>query len=612
MIWLRVIRLFWQLSRLRVTAYTVVTVLSAAVPGLQIALTAAAVQAVADAIGGADAAQDQALRYAVILLLVSVANHLLGTCIQYLDSLLRLELTTKIGERVMRKGTCLDLQQYESADSYDKLQRAFQESNGGRIYQLFSQLLDAGRDLITIVSVSSILFAWSPWVALLILLAPVPVAISHIVYAHKAFEIEFARAPERRRLFYYQYLTTTDHSFKEVRLFQLAPTLVGRYRELVQKFFRVDRSLARRQSLLSGLLGTLSVGASSGAIIWAIHSSINSGQVGQLAGYLQAIGMIQVTALSMLLGFSMLYKDTLFLGNLFDFLDMPEHHIAGGSRDFPVKLTRGIEFRNVSFSYPGTDKLVLDDVSFQLDAGQCMALVGQNGAGKTSIVKLLTRLYEPTSGQILIDGVPIEQYDVEQLQRNMGVIFQDFIRYEMPVRENIGFGRIDAMNDNERIQSAAEAGGIAPAIDALPDQYDTMLGRHFEEGHQLSGGQWQKIALSRAFMRKAPVMVLDEPTAAIDAAAESEIFGRLRTVAQGATSLIIAHRFSTVRIADKIIVIENGKLIEEGSHEYLMRLGGTYAYLFNLQAAGYTSEARPGALEAEPGTTETQPQAGQG
>ncbi|MGW7367205.1 ABC transporter ATP-binding protein [Streptomyces sp. NPDC054841] len=616
MIWLRVMRLFWQLSRVRVTAYTVVTILSAAVPGIQIALTAAAVQAVANAIGGSETARDQALRYAVLLLVVSVTNHLLGTCVQYLDSLLRLELTTKIGERVMRKGTRLELQQYESADSYDKLQRAFQESNGGRIYQLFSQLLDAGRDLITIVSVSSVLVIWSPWVALLILLAPLPAAISHMVYAHKAFEIEFARAPERRRLFYYQYLTTTDHSFKEVRLFQLAPTLVDRYRELVQKFFRVDRGLARRQSLLSGLLGTLSVGASSGAIIWAIHSSINSGQIGQLAGYLQAIGTIQVTAISMLLGFSTLYKDTLFLGNLFDFLDMPEHDITGGSRDFPTKLTKGIEFRHISFAYPGTDNLVLDDVSFRLAAGECMALVGRNGAGKTSIVKLLTRLYEPTSGQILIDGVPIEEYDIEQLQRNMGVIFQDFIRYEMRVRENIGFGDVDSLTDDARIHSAAQAGGIAPAVDTLPHRYDTMLGRHFEEGHQLSGGQWQKIALSRAFMRKAPIVVLDEPTAAIDAAAEAEIFGRLRTVAQGATSLLIAHRFSTVRIADKIIVIENGKLIEEGSHKKLMKLDGTYAYLFNLQAAGYTAEGRPGAddtSETEPATPEAEPRtAGQG
>ncbi|MDX3532905.1 ABC transporter ATP-binding protein [Streptomyces sp. MB09-01] len=593
MIWWRVVRLFCQLSPARVTAFALVSMLSAVVPATQIALTAAAVQDVADAITAVPGARESAIRYGLALLGVALAGHVLGTCVQYLDSLLRLELTTKIGERVMRKGTLLDLEQYEDAEAYDNLQRAFQESNGGRVYQVFTQLLEVSRELLTLISVSAVLFSWSPWIALVILVSPVPSVIAYVIYSHKAFEIEYHRAADRRRLYYYQYLTTTDHSFKEIRLFQLGPYFVDLYTRLVRTFFLTDRGLARRQSLTGGLLGTVSVLVSSGAMLWAIHTSAATGQIGQLAGYLQAIGTIQVSAHGMLLGLAALYKDTLFLGNLFEFFALPERRIKGGIRPFPQKLRQGIEFRNVSFVYPGTSAPVLDDVSFRIPAGECVALVGQNGAGKTTIVKLLTRLYEPTGGQILIDGVPVEEYDIDELQRNMGVIFQDFIRYEMSVRDNIGFGRVEARDDDGRIAEAAAAGGAGPVIGSLPQRYDTMLGRHFEEGHQLSGGQWQKIALSRAFMRKAPIVVLDEPTAAIDAEAEAEIFGRLRAIAHEATSLVIAHRFSTVRIADKIIVIERGKLIEQGVHDDLVKAGGVYAHLFHLQASGYLTEAGP-------------------
>lgn len=293
----------------------------------------------------------------------------------------------------------------------------------------------------------------------------------------------------------------------------------------------------------------------------------------------------------MLLGIAALYKDSLFLGNLFDFFALPERQLKGGTRAFPDKLRKGIEFRDVRFVYPGTDRVVLDGVSFTIPAGRCVALVGQNGAGKTTLVKLLTRLYEPSGGRILVDDVPIEEYDIDDLQRHMGVIFQDFIRYELPVRDNIGFGRVEARQDTERVAEAARAAGAEGIVESLPQKYDTMLGRHFEDGHQLSGGQWQKMALSRAFMRRAPVVVLDEPTAAIDAEAEAEIFTRLKEIARGATSLVIAHRFSTVRMADHIVVVENGKVIEHGVHQDLVRADGVYARLFRLQASGYLTEA---------------------
>ncbi|TWD18581.1 ATP-binding cassette subfamily B protein [Streptomyces sp. T12] len=591
MIWLRVSALFWRLSPLRVSAFTVVSVLLALVPAAQIGLVAKAVQGVADAVTGDPDAGDAALMAGAALLGVGLTNHVLGTLLQYLDTLLRLELTARIGEWVMRKGTKLDLQQYEDAEIYDKMQRAFQESNGGRVYQVFTQLLDVARELVTLVTVSLVLFSWSPWIALVILLSPVPSVVSYMFFSHKAYEIEYDRAADRRRMYYYQHLTTTDHSYKEIRLFQLGPHLVERYTRLVRTFFDVDRRLARRQSVLGGALGLLSVGASSGAVLWAIHTTTHAGQVGQLAGYLQAVGSIQVSAHGMLLGVAALYKDSLFLGNLFDFFALPERQLKGGTRAFPDTLRKGIEFRDVRFVYPGTGRVVLDGVSFTVPAGECVALVGQNGAGKTTLVKLLTRLYEPTSGQILVDDVPIEEYDLDDLQRHMGVIFQDFIRYELPVRDNIGFGRVEAREDTVRIAEAARSAGADGVVEALPRGYDTTLGRHFEDGHQLSGGQWQKMALSRAFMRRAPVVVLDEPTAAIDAEAEAEIFGRLKDVARGATSLVIAHRFSTIRMADRIVVLENGRVIESGVHQELLSADGVYARLFRLQASGYLTEA---------------------
>ncbi|MFD9409357.1 ABC transporter ATP-binding protein [Streptomyces sp. NPDC059989] len=591
MIWLRVGTLFWRLSPLRVSAFTGVSLLLALIPAAQIGLVAAAVQGVADAVTGDRDAGRAALTAGAALLGVGLASHVLGTFLQYLDTLLRLELTARIGEWVMRKGTMLDLQQYEDAEVYDKMQRAFQESSGGRVYQVFTQLLEVARELVTLVTVSVVLFSWSPWIALVILVSPMPSVVSYMLFSHRAYEIEYDRTADRRRAYYYQHLTTTDHSYKEVRLFQLGPHLVDLYTRLIRTFFDVDRRLARKQSVLGGVLGLLSVAASSGAVLWAIHTTTHAGQVGQLAGYLQAVGSVQVSAHGMLLGIAALYKDSLFLGNLFDFFALPERQIKGGTRPFPDTLRKGIEFRDVRFVYPGTGRVVLDGVSFTLPAGECVALVGQNGSGKTTLVKLLTRLYEPTSGQILVDDVPIEEYDLDDLQRHIGVIFQDFIRYELPVRDNIGLGSVEAREDTGRVAEAARAAGADGFVEALPRGYDTTLGRHFEDGHQLSGGQWQKIALSRAFMRRAPVVVLDEPTASIDAEAEAEIFGRLKDVARGATALVIAHRFATVRMADRIVVLENGKVIEHGVHQDLLRADGVYARLFRIQASGYLTEA---------------------
>ncbi|MEF3117646.1 ABC transporter ATP-binding protein [Streptomyces chrestomyceticus] len=589
--WALVLRSFWGLSPLRVSALVVATALTAAVPATGIWLTAQAVQAVVDAVLHVPGALDRLTPATAGLVALAVAEHVVSSMSQYLNSLLQLEFSAKIGEQVMVKGTRMDLSAYENPEAYDRLQRALRESGSGTAFEVFEEMMRTLTSLASLVTVSWVLFTWNTWIALAILLAPLPALAAHVVFSKQGYAIEYHRAQDRRRAFYYQDLTTTDTSYKEVKLYQLGPYFVDRYRALVQGFFRVDRSLARRRHGWSAALGLVSVACSAGALVFALRSTAGNGKLGELAGYLQALGAVHAAATGLLLGVATLYQNTLFTGNLFDYLSLPEGGITGGSRPFPRRLTHGIEFQDVTFRYPGTETTALDRLSCFIPADTCCALVGSNGAGKSTVVKLLARLYEPNSGRILIDGVPIEEYDTDDLQRNIGVVFQDFIRYEMPVRHNIGFGHLDDLGDDDRIRVAAQASGADEFVDQLPGRYDTTLGRRFEGGHQLSGGQWQKIALARAFLRDAPVAVLDEPTAAIDPEAEADIFGQLRTICSQATSLVVSHRFSTVRIADKILVVEGGRLIEEGSHEELLSLGGTYAYLFRLQADAYLPEA---------------------
>ncbi|MEU2855997.1 ABC transporter ATP-binding protein [Streptomyces syringium] len=598
--WLRLMGVFWRISPARVTVLAVLTWGAAVIPGVQIRLTAMAVDAVADGIigGDSDGAHQTLMTALVGITIAAVLAHLVGSYVQYLGGTVGLELTAKISEQVMAKGTRVDLATYEDPESYDRLQRAFQESTNGRAYEIFNGLIQTMKNLVTLLAISAALFSWHPWAALITLLSPLPAAAVHAFYGKREYEVEFGRAQDRRRAYYYQWLTTQDHTFKEIKLFGLGPHFIQRYQALIRGFYDVDRKLLIRQEGWSAAAGLIGVLGATAAMALAMLSAMDTSAVGELAGFLQAISAVSAASSALLVGVATLYQNTLFTGNLFDYLTLPESGIAGGSRPFPGRLTHGIEFQNVTFVYPGTTNRALDGFSCFLPAGQCCALVGQNGAGKTTLVKLLTRLYEPTSGRILLDGHPIEEYDLDELRRSIGVIFQDFIQYELPARDNIGFGRVEALHDDQRIAESAQASGAAAVIEKLDERYDTVLGRRFEDGAQLSGGQWQKVALARAFMRRAPILVLDEPTASIDAEAEAEVFGKLKEIAAGATSLVIAHRFSTVRIADMILVMENGRIKEQGTHSELIEQDGTYAYLFNLQASGYLPEtAQDGQLQ---------------
>ena len=586
--WARMLRLFWQLSPGPVTGAAVLALVTAFIPALQVHMMMTTVQKVADAI---QKHSDPALSRDAVLLTfglaaLSLAAHILNSWQQYLQSLLQVRLLSKISERIIAKAIRLNLQHYEDDKCYDSLQRANNESSY-RPYLLFSEMIGTGRQVVSLLSVTAILFSWNTLIGLLILLSPLPSVIASIIYGQKGYQIERERAANRRHLSYLQWLVTSDRTFKEICLFRLGPVLLGRFRTLTDDFFEADRGLARRRSLLVALLGLLGVLISSAALLYALVDTFSTGMIGEFAGYAQAIRVVQDAAQALLFGLGSLYENGLFAGNLFEFFDLAESQIKSGHRPFPKHLENGIEFRDVSFAYPGTTTRVIDQLSCLFPAGKCVAVVGHNGAGKTTLVKLLARLYEPTEGQILIDGVSIDEYDLNDLRRNIGIIFQDFVQYDMTVRENIGFARVEELRNEERIRIAAHQSGIAPVVEDLPGQYDAMLGRTFQEGNQLSFGQWQKVALARAFMRQAPIVVLDEPTASIDAKAEMEIFDRFREIAKNATALLIAHRFSTVRIADHIIVMQNGQIIEEGNHESLMGTGGTYAHLFALQANGY-------------------------
>ncbi|MBV9690604.1 MAG: ABC transporter ATP-binding protein [Ktedonobacteraceae bacterium] len=586
--WRRVLLLVWKAGPQYVVLLLALTCITGLIPSLQIQITSHIVQSAADAIRGGRTSQfvSVAVFFGMAQGGITIISLVLSSIQQFLQTLLQLRLANHISIHIMEKAVALDVQHFEDDVLYDTLQRANRESMY-RPYQIFAQMVSLCSQCVTLISVVAVLLSWSWWLGLLILLAPLPAVYSQVFYSQRGYAIERNRSSDRRRLMYLQFLVTNARAVKEIRLFHLGTHFLERYRTLNNSFYKTDSNLLKQQLLMSTPLNILSSVVSAGAQVYAIITTIALGRIGLLAGYIQAIWVVQSTMQSLLGGLTQLYQNNLFISSLFEFLDIPPSRIRGGKRAVPDRLQKGIEFRHVSFRYPGTTQVVIRDLNLFLQAGECVALVGHNGAGKTTLVKLLSRLYEPTEGQILIDDVPIEEYDLLDLRKRISVIFQDFIQYEMTARENIGFGYVEELGNDERIQAAAEKSGAAPIIQSLPQGNETPLGRMFEKGHELSIGQWQKIALARAFMRRAPIVVLDEPTSAIDPEAEVELFSRLQQIAAGATTLLIAHRFSTVRMADRIIVLDKGQIIEDGDHETLMRFDGTYAHLFNLQAAGY-------------------------
>jgi ATP-binding cassette subfamily B protein len=519
-----------------------------------------------------------------LLLASTLIRHARGL----LQQLLQLRLANHINSQIIRKALTLDLSSFENPEFYDRLQNARREA-GYRPVDLIDETFMLVQNAITLVSFGALLFRFSPWVMVALLATTIPAFIAEARFSGEAFRLLTWRAPETRRLNYLSRLLTEDSSVKEVKLFGLGEPLLKRYNSLFEKFFREDQSLAVRRVMAEFGLGLIATLGFYGCYAWIVWQTINGAiTLGDMTLYLTVFRQGQSTFQASLSSVGTIYENNLFMANLFDFLALrSEMAVPDRPVPVPVPLRRGIEFRGVWFRYPESEDWALRDIDLSIAPGEKIALVGANGAGKTTLVKLLTRLYDPTKGRILIDGIDIGDFDPLSLHRRIGVIFQDFVRYHLPAQENIGFGKIESLEDLDRIVAAAQKSGAHPIIEKLPEGYQTMLGRWFRKGHELSVGEWQKIALGRAFMRDAEVLVLDEPTSSLDAETEYEIFHHFQVLTAGKITILISHRFSTVRMADRIGVIQDGRMAELGTHKELLEKDGVYAHLFNLQAEGY-------------------------
>ena len=584
-------RLVWQAHRVSTAGMVVLSLVGAALPATQ----AYAGKLIVDAIVGAldaglpvNAGLRAALPYLLFEFGLLVLSAVLSQARSLFEHVLHARVDHQVGTALIRKALALDLQAFEDAAFYDKLQNARREG-GRRALSSINTALQLGQSLLTLASFAVILLAFSPIVALILVVATLPAFLAQTRYSSLHFRLLTWRAPEFRRMQYLQQVLTVDWAVKEVKLFALGEPLLKRYADIFWSFYREDTALAIRRSWISLLWGLVSTGSYYLAYAYIVWRTLSGSiTLGDMTLYLTLCRQSQGTFQGLLGGVGGLYEHGLFLNHLFDFLSIEPAMVSpANARLVPRPIRQGIELRGVSFRYPGREDWALRDLDLLIRPGEKIALVGANGAGKTTLIKLLTRLYDPTEGQILLDGVDLREYDLDDLRARIGVIFQDFVRYQTTVRENIGYGQIEALDDTTRLERAAQRGGADEVIATLPDGYETMLGRWFDRGHELSGGQWQKIALGRAFMRDGEVLVLDEPTAALDAEREYEIFQRFRALTEGKIALLISHRFSTVRMADRIAVLEGGSLTEIGTHAELLTRGGTYARLFNLQAQGY-------------------------
>lgn len=538
------------------------------------------------------ASVEAGIRLVLPFVLAEFALLLFSTLLNALQSLsnnvLRSLLTRHVNALIIEKAIDLDLQYYEDPVFYDSMQNARMRADMSAlaIVTAISQLF---QQVITLVSLVALLVAFSPWLAVIVVLAAIPAFLSNSHFSEMSFRMLTRRAPEVRLLNYIEMLLTSNESIKEIKLFGLGESLRNRYLTLSTQFLEDDRAIARKNTFASLAWGMLSNLAYYGSYIWVILRTISKViTLGDMTMFLTVFRQSQNTVQQLLRNFGQLFENNLYLDNLIDFLQVkPALTSKPNAIVAPQRIEKGIRFENVSFKYPGSEKYVLRNINLFIEAGESIALVGLNGAGKTTLIKLLTRLYDPTEGRITLDGIDLRDIDLKSLHQRFGVIFQDFVRYQFSVRENIGFGQIEDLDQQDRIEEAADKGGADEVVAALPAGYDTVLGRRWNKGHELSGGQWQKIALSRAFMRKAEVLILDEPTSALDAEAEYEIFLRFRELMQGRIAVLISHRFSTVRMADRIVVLNEGRISELGSHEELMERQMSYAHLFNMQAEGY-------------------------
>jgi ATP-binding cassette subfamily B protein len=582
----RALQLVWETRPSLALALGVLTVLCGVLPTAAAWVGARIIDTVihAQAQGGdAQAALRWVVLEGALIALLALCSRSLG----FTQSLLRAQLGHRVNVLILEKALQLELAQFEDSEFYDRLIRARREAST-RPLSLVSRSFGLLQNLVSLVSFAVLLFQYSGWAVLLLLAAGLPGFVAETKFSGDAFRLFRWRSAEKRMQDYLESVLARDDHAKEVKLFGLGPRLLARYKTIFQRLYAEDKRLALKRDVWGFALGLMATAILYGAYGWVVVAAVAASiTVGQMTLYLLLLRQGQAAVTAALGAVSGLYEDNLYLSTLYEYLETPLHPVGGTATQGPLPGD-GIRFEDVCFRYPGAREAAVDHVSLHLAPGHSLALVGANGSGKTTLVKLLTRLYLPDSGRVLLDGLDLRDWDEATLRARIGVIFQDFTRYQMPVGENIGAGDEPHFEDEARWRDAAQKGRAEGFIKQLPDGYHTQLGQWFLNGRELSGGQWQKVALSRAFMRdQADILVLDEPTAAMDAQAEAEVFEHFRQLAQRRATILISHRFSTVRHADQIAVLEHGRLLELGSHDQLMQTGGRYAELFQLQARGY-------------------------
>lgn len=534
-----------------------------------------------------DASRQYLWTLVILELSLAVVSEVMNRTITLVDGLLGDLFSNAISEDLIRHAAKLDLYQFEDARFYDKLERARRQTNARTV--LMTQVLSQLQDLISIILLGAGLVFFNPWLILLLFVAVLPSFLGETHFNQKSYSLTRSWTPERRELDYLRYIGASDETAKEVKIFNLADFIADRFQRIAHNYYKVNRNLSIRRAAVGTILSSIGTLAYYGAYVFILIQTVGGLiTVGTLTFLSGSFNRMRNMLQGMMSRFSKIAESALYLQDLFDFFAIqPNIKSTEKSIPLPQPIKTGVTFEGVGFKYANSEKWAIRNLSFHLQAGEKLALVGENGAGKTTLVKLLARLYEPTEGRILLDGVDLRDYSLADLREQIGIIFQDYIRFQMTARENIAIGQIGRLEDIPEIKSAAVKSLADTVVDDLPAEYEQMLGRRFDNAVDLSGGQWQKIALARAYMRDAQLLILDEPTSALDARAEHEVFLRFSDLIEGKSAVLISHRFSTVRMADRILFLENGQLKELGSHEELIAMDGKYAELFHLQAQGY-------------------------
>ncbi len=577
----------WEASPQPVVWGTLLRIVSALIPLSLLTVTRSIIDAIGRGVPHAGAGQMQFWLLVVLECALAVLSGVLTRVIDYCDTLVSDNFARHVSVRIMEHASRLDLARYEDPGFYDKLERAkVQATDHVGVIRAIGYIL---QQAITAVTLAAGVFLFSPWLLLLLIVCVVPAFVGESHFAFLGYNLKFQQTPVRRELDYLRTLGASKEAAKELKLFGLSSYLIGRYRALANEIFKQDVALARRRLAAGSLLALVTTAGYYGAYAYVIYRTVTGSlSVGTLIFLAGAISGASINIQTIFSQISSVADQALFITDLIDFFKVvPLVQPQANALPAPRRITAGFEFERVSFAYPGNSKRVLERLSFRLEPRQRVALVGANGQGKTTIVKLMTRLYDPSQGRILLDGVDLREYDPASLSCEIGVIFQDFMRYEMTAQENIAIGKIESRDRLPDIESAAEKSLAAAIIRKLPGGYGQMLGRRFEGGVDLSGGEWQRLALARAYMRDAQLLVLDEPTASLDALSEFDIFQRFTALTSGKMALLISHRFSTVRMADTILVLADGKIAEQGSHHDLVARGGLYSEMFELQASNY-------------------------